>query len=77
MILLDKPAASPKAVATCSPGGAVAQHYRVQYRETPDACWKLYSTCRRREQAQCCCDDLQRRGYCARLVSYRLCPVAP
>jgi hypothetical protein len=65
-----------KAVATSSPGGTVARHIRVQFRESSQSPWKRYATCRQREQAERCRAELERRGFGARLVTYRLCPVA-
>jgi hypothetical protein len=65
-----------KAVATSSPGGAIARQYRVQYRAGSRTPWQCYAACLRPEQAEQCRVDLERRGYRTRLISYRLCPVA-
>lgn len=68
--------ASAKTITTCSPGGAVAQQYRVQYRPAAKSVWRLFATCRQREQAQRYLEELAYRGYAARMVPYRLCPVS-
>ncbi|MEQ8784864.1 MAG: hypothetical protein RIC55_01135 [Pirellulaceae bacterium] len=65
-----------KTITTCSPGSAVAQQYRVQYRAAPQSIWKLFAACRQREQAQQCLEQLAHQGYSARMVTYRLPPVS-
>jgi hypothetical protein len=65
-----------KTITTSSPGSVLAQQYRVQYRAGSQSFWQLFATCRRREQAQRCLEQLSRKGYSARMVTYRLAPVS-
>jgi len=62
-------------VAVSSPGGA-ARQFRVQYFDAPTGQWQMFATFRSPDLAQSCLDDLIRTGLQARLINYRICPVA-
>ncbi len=62
-------------IAASSPGGA-ARHYRLQVFDQANDSWRREGTFRIAEEAEAEADSLRSRGLHARVVSYRMCPVA-
>jgi len=72
MIRLDT---SHTAVASASNPGVV-RNFRVQVRDSNSSDWQMYSTFRRRSDAESCVADLQVGGVSVRLVDRDRCPTA-
>ena len=62
-------------IAASSPGG-MARHYRLQVFDTANDSWRREGTFRFAEEAEAEAHSLRSRGLHARIVSYRMCPVA-
>ncbi|QDU94753.1 hypothetical protein [Lignipirellula cremea] len=63
-------------IAVSSAGGGQAPQYRVQYAHAGQDLWRMHSLFRRREQAERCASELQKKGLAVRVVKYRICPSA-
>ena len=62
-------------LASSHPGG-IARQFRVQFYCVEAVAWQLYATYPSCEQAQRCVEMLERNGYAARLVDYKICASA-
>ena len=73
MISATSSAQRYRCVAVSTPGGS-APHFRVQYRLDPRDDWRLSGSFRVPEDAHRSLVQLQRDGFQARLIQYRICP---
>lgn len=62
-------------IAASSPGG-MARHYRLQVFDAANDSWRREGSFRIAADAEAEADSLRSRGLHARIVSYRICPVA-
>ncbi len=72
MIRLDT--SHTEVTSVSNPG--VVRNFRVQVREGGTSDWHMYSTFRRRSEAELCIAGLQVSGVAARLVDCDRCPTA-
>lgn len=72
----QEPAALGRILNAVNCPGGFARQFRVQYQEPRGHEWQMYATFSQRKQAEQCLSRLKGNGVSARVVDYRLCPVA-